>query len=100
MLDNNAFLASITNYCIVLNNSNLKIGCEDYNFALKGINILEKASSSLSLNTLISTKILEKDINEFKLISHKDNYKNYSLIKSLDRLLLIGRRLNELESKL
>lgn len=39
MVDNNAFLASITNYCIVLNNSNLKIGCEDYNFALKGINI-------------------------------------------------------------
>ncbi|ELC8442700.1 FUSC family protein [Clostridium perfringens] len=100
MVYNNAFLASITNYCIVLNNSNLKIGCEDYNFALKGINILEKASSSLSLNALVITKILEKDINEFKLINHKDNYKNYSLIKSLDRLLLVEMSLNELESKL
>lgn len=100
MVRNNEFLASITNYCIVLYNSKLKQGTDDYKFSLKGIQLLEKESKVLKLNK-------NSDINDFKnnidkLINdnYKDNYKNYALIKSLKRFLHLEECLINLKGKL
>lgn len=98
MVKNNEFIASITNYCIVLNNSNLKRDPDNYKFALKGIKLLDRENKVLTLN---------KDINIFKnnidfLISggYKNNYENYSLIKSLRRFLDLEESLMNLQGKL
>ncbi|MGG5461341.1 FUSC family protein [Clostridium sp. B9] len=98
MVENSEFLASITSYCIVLNNSNFDNNKEDYSLALNGVNILKEIGARLKCNDSFDRQfeVLNDEIKSFRSLSYKDNYKNYSIMKTLDKLLGVKSILNNI----
>lgn len=98
MVENSEFLASITSYCIVLNNSNFDNNKEDYSLALNGVNILKEIGARLKYNDSFDRQfeVLNDEIKSFRSLSYKDNYKNYSIMKTLDKLLGVKSILNNI----
>lgn len=98
MVENSEFLASITSYCIVLNNSNFHNNKEDYLLALNGVNILKEIGGRLKYDDSFDSQFegLNDEIKSFKSLNYKDNYKNYSIMKTLDKLLGVKSILNNI----
>ncbi|WP_300259780.1 FUSC family protein [Clostridium sp.] len=95
MLSNSEFTTSIINYAVVLSNSNKED--LDYEYINEGINLIEKKLTSFKDELFYNSQCIGKSCENIQLIKHQDNYKNYCLIKCVDRVYNIEKNLNALK---
>ncbi|MDZ5253537.1 FUSC family protein [Clostridium sp. LIBA-8841] len=95
MLANSEFTTSIINYAVVLHNS--RKDSLDYDYINEGIRIMEEQLSSFNEDFLENHDIVGESCSNIQLIKHENNYKNYCLIKCVDRVYGIENRLNTLK---
>ena len=96
MLANSEFTTSIINYVVVLYNS--RKDSLDYDYINEGIRIIEEKLSSFNKSFPEGYNIVGESCRNIQLIKHKNNYKNYCLIKCVDRLYGIEKGLNSLKT--
>lgn len=96
MLANSEFTTSIINYVAVLYNS--RKDSLDYDYINEGIRIMEEKLSSFNKNFLEDYDMVGESCSNIQLIKHENNYKNYCLIKCVDRVYGIEKGLNALKS--
>ena len=95
MLSNSEFTTSIINYAVVLSNSNK--GALDYEYINEGISLIEEKLISFKKEFFSNTHYVGSFCKNIQLIDHEDNYKNYCLIKCVDRVYNLEKNLNELK---
>lgn len=95
MLSNSEFTTSIINYAVVL--SNTEKGALDYEYVESGIDIIYNKLNSFKKEFLKKPDYLGSCCINIQLINHEDNYKNYCLIKCLDRVYTLEKSLNDLK---
>ncbi len=95
MLSNSEFTTAIINYAVVL--SNLNKGALDYEYINEGINLIEEKLMSFKEKFFYKSKCIGSSCKNIQLIDHEDNYKNYCLIKCVDRVYNLEKNLNTLK---
>lgn len=95
MLSNSEFTTSIINYAVVLSNSNK--GALDYEYINEGISLIEEKLRSFKEEFFYNPNYIGSFCKNIQLIDHEDNYKNYCLIKCVDRVYNLEKNLNVLK---
>ena len=95
MLSNSEFTTSIINYAVILSNSNK--GALDYEYINEGISLIEEKLRSFKEEFFYKSNYIGSFCKNIQLINHEDNYKNYCLIKCVDRVYNLEKNLNILK---
>lgn len=95
MLSNSEFTTSIINYAVILSNSNK--GALDYEYINEGISLIEEKLRSFTEEFFYNPNYIGSFCKNIQLIDHEDNYKNYCLIKCVDRVYNLEKNLNILK---
>ncbi|HAT4139312.1 TPA: FUSC family protein [Clostridium perfringens] len=95
MLSNSEFTTSIINYAVILSNSNK--GALDYEYINEGISLIEEKLRSFKEEFFYNPNYIGSFCKNIQLIDHEDNYKNYCLIKCVDRVYNLEKNLNILK---
>ena len=95
MLSNSEFTTSIINYAVVLSNSNK--GALDYEYIKEGISLIEEKLMNFKEEFFYNPQCIGSYCKNIQLIDHEDNYKNYCLIKCVDRVYNLEKNLNALK---
>lgn len=95
MLSNSEFTTSIINYAVILSNSNK--GALDYEYINEGISLIEEKLRSFKEEFFYNPNYIGSFCKNIQLINHEDNYKNYCLIKCVDRVYNLEKNLNILK---
>lgn len=95
MLTNSEFTTSIINYAVVISNS--KKDLLDYEYINEGIKIIEKRLEKFKNEFSYNTEYIGESCENIELIEHKNNYKNYCLLKCIDRVYELENNLNSLK---
>ena len=95
MLSNSEFTTSIINYAVVLSNSNK--GALDYEYIKEGISLIEEKLMNFKEEFFYNPQYIGSYCKNIQLIDHEDNYKNYCLIKCVDRVYNLEKNLNALK---
>ena len=95
MLSNSEFTTSIINYAVILSNSNK--GALDYEYINEGISLIEEKLRSFTEEFFYKSNYIGSFCKNIQLINREDNYKNYCLIKCVDRVYNLEKNLNILK---
>ncbi|MDK0954603.1 FUSC family protein [Clostridium perfringens] len=95
MLSNSEFTTSIINYAVILSNSNKE--ALDYEYINEGISLIEEKLRSFKEEFFYNPNYIGSFCKNIQLIDHEDNYKNYCLIKCVDRVYNLEKNLNVLK---
>lgn len=95
MLSNSEFTTSIINYAVILSNSNK--GALDYEYINEGISLIEEKLRSFTEEFFYKSNYIRSFCKNIQLINREDNYKNYCLIKCVDRVYNLEKNLNILK---
>ena len=95
MLSNSEFTTSIINYAVILSNSNK--GALDYEYINEGISLIEEKLRSFTEEFFYKSNYIGSFCKNIQLINREDNYKNYCLIKCVDRDYNLEKNLNILK---
>lgn len=96
MLANSEFIISVVNYAIVLHSG---INDElDYEYINSGLKIIDERLKCFNDNFLVLKDNIGEKCDNIQLIKHEENYKNYCLIKCIDRTYEVEKRLNIIEN--
>ena len=95
MLSNSEFTTSIINYAVILSNSNKE--ALDYEYINEGISLIEEKLRSFTEEFFYKSNYIGSFCKNIQLINREDNYKNYCLIKCVDRVYNLEKNLNILK---
>lgn len=98
LLANSQFVISVINYAVVLQNGiNDKL---DFEYINSGLGIIDERLNYFIDNFNKKNDMIEEKCNNIQLINHEENYKNYCLIKCIDRVFEIEYGINKLKKEL